>query len=84
MKVPGVVEVAKKKAEKPEVPKGAPKRYGTLIRVSDEFADAIGEITGLQRISAAHWLDTHVLAMIRKQYRDEILNKAKRLEGTDS
>ena len=63
--------------EKPKTPK----RYGTLIRVSDEFAAAIREVTSLEMISTAEFADTHLLPVVRKRYREVILKKAKGIEG---
>ena len=65
--------VAKKKTE--------PKRYGTLIRVSDEFAAALRELTGFEGSTVAKFADAHLLPVIRKRYREAIIKKAKGLEG---
>jgi hypothetical protein len=62
--------------------KGAtPKRYGTLIRVSDRFADALRDAAGFERMSATRFADTVLLPVVRKRYRDGVLRMARRLEG---
>lgn len=69
--------VAKKKAE----PKGSPKRYGTLIRVSDEFADAVHRSASFEKISIAEYATIHLLPVVEKRYRDAVLKEARRMEG---
>jgi hypothetical protein len=66
--------VAKKKS-------ATPKRYGTLIRVSDEFANALRDVAGFERMSATEFADTVLLPVVRKRYRDGVLKMAKRMEG---
>lgn len=66
-------EVAKKKAVEK-------KRYGTLIRVSDEFADAIRDATAFEKMSTAEFVDLHLLAIVRKRYRDAVIKAAKKME----
>lgn len=69
--------------------KSAPtsKRRGTLIRVSNELADALGDVTGLERTNIADWADTHLLPIVRKRYSDVVIKvadrikEAKRLKG---
>jgi hypothetical protein len=61
--------------------KAAPKRYGTLIRVSDEFAAALKDATGFEKSTVAEFADMHLLQVVRKRYRDAVLSAAKRLEG---
>lgn len=68
-------DVAKKKTGE------SPKRYGTLIRVSDEFAEAMRDLTGLMRTSTAEFADAHLLPVVRKHYRDGLVKKAKEQEG---
>jgi hypothetical protein len=69
------MRVAKKKGEK------APKRYGTLIRVSDAFAKALRDATRMEGVSAAEFADTHLLPIVQKRYRDAVLKRAKALES---
>ena len=66
--------VAKKKTVDPH------KRKGTLIRVSDELAEALREATGLERMTVADFGDQHLLPVVRKRYRDILIKKA-RAEG---
>jgi hypothetical protein len=67
--------VARKKAGQ------AQKRYGTLIRVSDEFAAAMKDVTGFEKVSTAEFADAVLLPVVRKRYRDGVLREAKRMEG---
>jgi hypothetical protein len=72
-----VRDVAKKKST------GAPKRYGTLVRVSDEFAKALSEVTRFEGSSVAEFADAHLLPVVRKRYRDAVLKEARRMEGSE-
>jgi hypothetical protein len=63
--------VAKKKNVDPH------KRSGTLIRVSDELAEALREATSLERSTVAEFGDLHLLPVVRKRYRDVLLEKAR-------
>jgi hypothetical protein len=67
--------VAKKKTLDPN------KRKGTLIRVSDELAEALREATGLERMTVAEFGDQHILPVVRKRYRDALIKKARSVEG---
>lgn len=67
--------VAKKKSG------GTPKRYGTLVRVSDEFAKALSDATKFEGSSVAEFADAHLLPVVRKWYRDAVLKEARRMEG---
>lgn len=66
--------------KKPKI-KGVPKRYGTLIRVTDEFADEIREAAALHRTSVAEYATTHLQPVMRKEYKETFLKKARKLEG---
>jgi hypothetical protein len=68
-------DVAKKKTGE------SPKRYGTLIRVSDEFAAALRDVTGFEKSTVAEFADAHLLPVVRKRYRDAVLSVAKRMQG---
>jgi hypothetical protein len=70
----GVLDVAKKKSGV------VPKRHGTLIRVSDEFADALRDVTGFEKTSVAEFADSYLLPIVRKRYRDGVIKKARGLE----
>jgi hypothetical protein len=68
--------VAKKKAES----LAEPKRYGTLIRVSNEFASAVKDAASFEKVSIADFLDAHVRAAVERRYRDAVLKEARRFE----
>jgi hypothetical protein len=57
------------------------KRYGTLIRVSDEFAEAIRDAASFEKLSVAEFATKHLLDRVRKRYREAVLKEAKRVEG---
>ena len=59
---------------------GTPKRYGTLIRVTDEFAEAIGEACSFEKKSVAEFATKYLLTVVRKHYKDAIIKKAKKME----
>ena len=69
--------VAKKKTA------GSTKRYGTLVRVSDEFAKALSDATKFEGSSVAEFADAHLLPIVRKRYRDAVLKEAKRMEESE-
>ena len=71
--------VAKKKASTP----ADPKRYGTLVRVSDAFADALRKTSALQGVSMADFADTHLLAVAQRIYREALAKESKRM-GSES
>lgn len=68
--------VAKKKPS----PKADPKRSGTMIRVSDEFAEVYRKACALHNLNAAEFADLHLLPHVRKVYRD-LLAKESKMEG---
>jgi hypothetical protein len=68
-------DVAKKKIE-------TTKRYGTLIRVSDKFADILRSASQAERMSMAEFADAYLFAITEKRYRDFVLREAKRIGGT--
>src|SRR4051794_36867330 len=65
--------VAKKKASESE---GQPKRYGTLIRVSDTFADALKKAASFEKISMAEFADLVLLPVTENRYRDAVIKEA--------
>jgi hypothetical protein len=69
--------LAKKKTEPSES-----KRYGTLIRVSDKFAEAVRGGAQMERLSMAEFIDTHFLAAAQKRHKDAVLKEARRMEGS--
>lgn len=70
--------VAKKKKSEAG---GASKRYGTLVRVSDAFADALRRAAQLDDVTQADFADTHLLPVIDKKYREAVAREMKRLSG---
>jgi hypothetical protein len=58
-----------------------PRRYGTLVRVSDEFAEALRDVVGFEKTSIAEFADAHLLPVVRKRYRESVLREARRIEG---
>lgn len=53
----------------------------TLIRVSDEFAEAIKLVSSFEQVSIAEFASAHLLPLVDEQYRDSVTREAKRLEG---
>jgi hypothetical protein len=72
----GVTRVGKRRTE-PE-----PKRHGSLIRVSETFAEAIRELVAMERTSVAKFADAHLLPIVQKRYNAIIVQKARRIEGS--
>lgn len=70
-----VEDVAKKKSG------ATPKRYGTLVRVSEGFAEALRDATRFEKTSVAEFADAHLLPIVRKRYREAVLKEARRVEG---
>jgi hypothetical protein len=69
--------MAKKKA----AASAGPKRYGTLVRVSDDFADALRKASALQGVSMADFADANLLAVVQKLYVDTLARESKRMGG---
>jgi hypothetical protein len=67
--------VAKKKTGE------SPKRYGTLIRLSDEFAAALRDVRVFEKSTVAQFADAHLPPVVRKRYRDAVLSLAKCMQG---
>jgi hypothetical protein len=70
-----MTDVAKRKSA------ATPKRYGTLIRVSDAFAQALRDVVGIEKTTVAEFCDAHLSPVARKRYRDSVLKEARRIEG---
>jgi hypothetical protein len=68
-------DMAKKKAVEEN------KRKGTLVRVSDEFAEALSDVVGFEKTNVAAFADAHLLPVVRKRYREQVLQKARRMEA---
>ena len=58
-----------------------PKRYGTLIRVSDAFAEALRNAASFEKMNIAEFADTYLLSPTEKRYKDAVLKEARRMEG---
>lgn len=69
--------MAKKKAPEQE----KPKRYGTLIRVSDEFAEIVRDASSLEKMSVAEFAAAYLMPVAVKRYRETLVSKAKKAEG---
>jgi hypothetical protein len=53
----------------------------TLIRVSDDFAEAIKLVSTFERVSIAEFASVHLLTLVDERYRESVIREAKRLEG---
>lgn len=71
--------MAKKKSDG----KAEPKRYGTLIRVSDAFADALRNAASFEKMSIAEFADAYLRPATEKRYKEAVLKEARRMEGKD-
>jgi hypothetical protein len=62
----------------------APKRpsRGTLIRVTDEFAEVIRTASSFQKSSIIEYADAVLLPLVQQRYRDVLIREATRLEGS--
>lgn len=69
--------VSKKKSGE----KDDPKRFGTLIRVSNHFADALRNAASFERLSHADYADAYLLPVVEKRYKEAVLKEARRMEG---
>ena len=67
--------VAEKKKGKP------PKKYGTLIRVSDAFAESIKRASSFEGTSVAEFANAHLLPITEKRYRDAVVRAARKMEA---
>jgi hypothetical protein len=67
--------------ERPVMAKKAPKRYGTLVRVSDQFAEALRLVTRFEDVSAAEFCDRHFLPIATRRYEEWVLKRAKDIEA---
>jgi hypothetical protein len=81
MTMPGTALLEDPVAKKKNASKAEPKQYGTLIRVSDEFAEAIRQASSFEKVSQREFADLHLLLVVQKRYRDAVLKEAKRIGG---
>jgi uncharacterized protein (DUF1778 family) len=70
--------VAKKKSG------GPPKRYGTLIRVSQESAVAITRAASFEGLSVAEFVAQYLVPIAERRYRDAVLREARRMKGEEA
>lgn len=61
--------------------KGQRQQSGTLVRVSEGFAEALRDATRFEKTSVAEFADAHLLPVVRKRYREAVLKEARRVEG---
>ncbi len=59
-------DVAKKRPVHPEA--SEPKRYGSMIRVGDEFAEAVRKVCALSGKSAADYTAERLLSIVLDDY----------------
>jgi hypothetical protein len=76
-----VIESEKQMAKKNASVNPNPKQYGTLIRVGNEFADALRKACALEGVSVAEFAEANFLPIIQKRYRESLAKEAKRMEG---
>ena len=69
--------VAKKKASS----KDDMKKGGTMIRVTDDVAEALRKVCALENMTAAEFSETYYLPVIQKRYRELIAAESKRIGG---
>jgi hypothetical protein len=55
------------------------KRKGRLVRVSEQFAEALDDAVGLEKTNVAAFADAYLLPIVQKRYKDVILQKARRI-----
>lgn len=65
--------VAKRPGPKPNPP-------GTLVRVTDEFADALRDASSFEKLSMAEYATVHLLPIVQRRFKDAVVKKAKRME----
>jgi hypothetical protein len=59
-----------------------PKRQGTMIRVSDDFAEVFRKACNLEGLNSAEFVDSHFLPLVRRIYR-ELLDRETKEMGDD-
>jgi hypothetical protein len=68
-------------AKKKPAGTSTPKRYGTLVRVSDVFADTLRRVAQLEQDTQANIADAHLLPILEARYKDAVIKEAKRVAG---
>lgn len=59
------------------------KHPSKFIRVSDDFAAAITRAASFKEISVAEFATKHLLPIVERLYRDDVLKEAKRVKGEE-
>lgn len=73
--------VSRKTASDAETPKPDPKKQaGTLIRVSDDFANSIRRAAQFEDISIADFASRYLADVVERVYRDAVVKEAKRFD----
>jgi hypothetical protein len=67
--------------KKPTPSKGVAKRYGTLIRVTDDFAELMREASSFEKMSVAEYANTYLMPVVQKRHKEAVVSKAKKMEG---
>lgn len=74
----GGLAVGKKRSQE-----GKPRRYGTLIRVTDESAELITRAASFEKLSVAEFVTRYFDPIAEKRYRDAVLKEARRMKGEE-
>lgn len=62
---------------------GKPRRYGTLIRVTDDAAKMITKAASFEGISVADFVTQYLIPLVEKRYRDAVLKEARKMKGEE-
>lgn len=57
------------------------KRPGTMVRVSDAFAEIINKAAALEEMSIAHYADAYLTPAVRKLYSEALVRESRKMEG---
>lgn len=68
-------------AKKKNTDKDKSKQYGTLIRVSGAFAEAMKRASSFEDLSVADFADAYLIAIVEKRWQDGVVRAAKKIEG---
>jgi hypothetical protein len=61
--------------------KDEPKKGGTMIRVTEEVAEALRKVCALKNMTAAEFSEAYYLPVIEQCYRELIAAESKRISG---
>ena len=78
--MPATTEAPVVSKKKTPAASDAPRRYGTLIRVSDEFAEAITDAASIRKVSVRDLADDLLLDIVKKAFADKILERAEEIQ----